>query len=69
MDSARCVLLQARQDMAVDVERDADGGVAETLAHDFWVYVLAQQVAGMRMTKIVKPDAWQVSRSRNHGHP
>jgi hypothetical protein len=45
-----------RRDMRVDIERDGDRRVAEHVADDSRVNTLAQQKAGGRVPRVVKPD-------------
>ena len=58
----RRLTLHAGQDVAVEVERNADFAVAQALAGDFGVNAGCQHVGGMAMPEIVQPDALQAAR-------
>ena len=53
------LLLHVREQVRVDVQGDADGGVSEHLGDDLGVDVLREQQRGAGMAEVVKANLWQ----------
>jgi hypothetical protein len=55
----RCILLHVGDNVAVDVERDRDGGVPEHLTHYLWVHLACKEQGRRCVAKVVKANVWQ----------
>ena len=64
VDARRGVLLHARQHVRIQIERDADAGMAEPFAGDFRMHAGGEQMRGVAVPQIVQPNARQ-----RHGRP
>ena len=53
---SRCGLVHSQRDVRIEIEGDADLGVAEHLAHDFRMYALGEEQRCRRVTQVVKTD-------------
>ena len=50
--------VESRCDVAVGIERERDGAMAEEFLDNLGVHAAIQQMGGRRMPKVVDPDAW-----------
>lgn len=55
----RCLGLQPRRDVAVDVQRDAHTRVSEALADDFRVHTLGHQQTGAGVSEVVEAKSFE----------
>ena len=51
--------------MRVDVERNVDLGVPQSLLNNLGMDALLQHQAGGRMSQVVEPDVWQPGLRKN----
>ena len=56
-DLLRGVAFKSGSDVAVDIERYANGAVPEPLLHDARVYLFSERERGLRVAHVVKPDS------------
>ena len=55
-----CILLHARQDMRIGVERDADVRMAQSLTYDLWVNSLAKKLRSVCMPEVMEAEMLQL---------